>query len=118
MLGDRWSLLIVRDMMLGDAQSFAALQKNHEGIATNILTNRLRKLAAEGIVSMTPDPSDRRKRIYRLTAKGIALAPVLTELVLWAAAQERTGRPALVRQMRENRSEFLAGILRSWRTRP
>jgi len=52
-----------------------------------------------------------------LTAKGIGLAPVLTELVLWAAAHERTGRPALVRQMREDKAEFLAGVRRGWKQR-
>jgi DNA-binding HxlR family transcriptional regulator len=114
MIGDRWSLLIVRDMMLGDARSFAALQKNHEGIATNILADRLRKLVADDIISAAPDPSDRRKRIYRLTAKGIALAPALTELVLWAAAHEKTGRQALIREMQENKREFLARITRRW----
>jgi DNA-binding HxlR family transcriptional regulator len=114
MLGDRWSLLIVRDLMLTDANTFAALQKSHEGIATNILADRLRKLAAEGIIGMTPDPSDRRRRIYRLTAKGIALAPALTELVLWAAAHEETGRQALIREMRGNKREFLARITQRW----
>jgi DNA-binding HxlR family transcriptional regulator len=118
MLGDRWSLLIVRDMMLGDARSFAALQKSHEGIATNVLADRLRKLAAEDIISAAPDPSDRRKRIYRLTAKGIALAPVLTELVLWAAAHEETGRQALIREMRENKREFLSRTTRRWEKTP
>jgi DNA-binding HxlR family transcriptional regulator len=110
MIGDRWSLLIVRDMMLTGADTFAALLKSHEGIATNILADRLRRLAAEGIISATQDPSDRRKRVYRLTAKGNALAPALAELVLWAAAHEKTGRQALIREMRENKREFLARI--------
>jgi DNA-binding HxlR family transcriptional regulator len=114
MIGDRWSLLIVRDMMLGDARSFSALQESYEGIATNVLADRLRKLAAEDIISAAPDPSDRRKRIYRLTAKGIALAPALTELALWAAAHEETGRQALIREMRKNKREFLTRITRRW----
>src|SRR5277367_1517844 len=118
MLGDRWSLLIVRDMMLGDARSFAALQKSHEKIATNVLADRLRKLTAEDIISAAPDPSDRRKQIFRLTAKGIALAPVLTELVLWAAAHEETGRQALIREIRENKREFLTRIARRWEKAP
>ena len=117
-LGDRWSLLIVRDMMLGDARSFAALQKSHEKIATNVLADRLRKLTAEDIISAAPDPSDRRKQIFRLTAKGIALAPVLTELVLWAAAHEETGRQALIREIRENKREFLTRIARRWEKAP
>jgi DNA-binding HxlR family transcriptional regulator len=113
-LGDRWSLLIVRDMMLGGAKSFADLSKTHEGIATNILAARLKRLAAEDIVAVEPDPSDGRKRIYRLTEKGIALAPVMTEMVLWAAAHERTGRQALIRTMQTDKAGFLAGLRAQW----
>src|SRR5208337_1658735 len=69
-------------------------------IATNILADRLHKLVACGIIATQPDPSDGRKLIYSLTAKGIDLAPVLTEMVLWAAGHENTGNQALVRQMR------------------
>jgi len=117
MLGDRWSLLIVRDMMLNGARRYADFLNSHEAIATNILTDRLRKLAADGIITAKRDPSDGRSKIYLLTAKGIGLAPALTELVLWAAAHEQTGRPALVRQMREDKTEFLAGVLRGWKQR-
>ena len=117
MLGDRWSLLIVRDMMLNGARRYADFLNSHEAIATNILTDRLRKLAADGIIAAKRDPSDGRSSIYLLTAKGIGLAPVLTELVLWAAAHETTGRPALVRQMREDKKEFLAGVQRGWKQR-
>ena len=82
----------------------------YEGIATNILADRLRKLAAYGIITTEPDPSDGRKTIYRLTPKGIDLAPVLTEMVLWAAAHEETGNEALVRLMRKDKEGFLAGV--------
>ncbi len=90
MLGDRWSLLIVRDMMLRGFRTYKEFLECYEGIATNILADRLRKLIAYGIITAGPDPSDGRKLIYRLTAKGINLAPVLTEMVLWAAAQRKT----------------------------
>src|SRR5260370_31487986 len=86
-LGDRWSLLIIRDMMLRGARSYKEFLECDEGIATNILADRLRKLVAYGIITTEPDPSDGRKVIYLLTAKGIDLAPVLTEMVLWAAAR-------------------------------
>src|ERR1700689_2249429 len=102
MLGDRWSLLIIRDMMLAGARSYKQFMECYEGIATNILADRLRKLVAYGIVTTEPDPSDGRKVIYLLTAKGIDLAPVLTEMVLWAAGHEETGNQARVRQMRDD----------------
>jgi DNA-binding HxlR family transcriptional regulator len=113
-LGDRWSLLIIRDMMLRGARSYTEFLECDEGIATNILADRLRKLVAYGIITTEPDPSDGRKFIYLLTAKGIALAPVLTEMVLWAASHEETGNQALVRQMREGREAFLAAIRQRW----
>jgi DNA-binding HxlR family transcriptional regulator len=114
MLGDRWSLLIIRDMMLRGVHSYKQFMECYEGIATNILADRLRKLAVCGIITAEPDPADGRKLIYRLTQKGIDLAPVLTEMVLWAAAHEDTGNQALVRLMRKNKERFLADVKQQW----
>jgi DNA-binding HxlR family transcriptional regulator len=117
MLGDRWSLLIIRDMMLRGARTYKEFLECYEGIATNILADRLRKLAAYGVITAEPDPLDGRKLIYSLTAKGIGLAPVLTEMVLWAAAHEDTGNPALVRQMKEDKEKFLTAVRQRWAKR-
>ena len=114
MLGDRWSLLIIRDMMLRGLRTYKEFMECYEGIATNILADRLRRLTANGIVTAAPDPRDGRKLIYRLTAKGIDLAPVLTEMVLWAAAHEDTGNQALVQLMRADKKGFLAGVRERW----
>ena len=114
MLGDRWSLLIIRDMMLQGSRTYKEFLGCYEGIATNILADRLRKLQAYGIIVARPDPKDARKVIYSLTSKGIDLAPVLTEMVLWAAAHEDTGNQALVRQMKEDKEKFLAGVRQRW----
>jgi DNA-binding HxlR family transcriptional regulator len=114
MLGDRWSLLIIRDMMLRGASTYKELLDCYEGIATNILAERLRNLAANGIITARPDPDDGRKFIYRLTEKGTDLAPVLTEMVLWAAEHERTGNPELVRQMRADKKKFLDEVRQRW----
>jgi DNA-binding HxlR family transcriptional regulator len=113
-LGDRWSLLIIRDMMLRGFRTYKQFLESHERIATNILADRLRKLEAHGIISPERDPSDGRKLIYLLTHKGIDLAPVLTEMVLWAAAHEEVGNQALVEQMRKDKSRFLAAIRKRW----
>ena len=85
MLGDRWSLLILRDMMLRGASRYNQLLDCPERIATNVLADRLRKLIANGIVTTHQDSADRRRLIYRLTRKGIDLSPVLAVMVLWAA---------------------------------
>jgi DNA-binding HxlR family transcriptional regulator len=114
MLGDRWSLLIVRDMMLRGARTYREFLECYEGIATNILADRLRKLREYGIIAAKPHLKDARKITYSLTKKGIDLAPVLTEMVLWAAAHEDTGNQALVRQMRADKQKFLAGVRQRW----
>jgi DNA-binding HxlR family transcriptional regulator len=117
MLGDRWSLLILRDMMLRGFRSYKQFLESYEGIATNILADRLRRLEAYGIITTQLDPSDGRKLIYSLTAKGIDLAPVLTEMVLWAARHEKTENQALVQQMQNYKEQFLAAIRQRWAER-
>ncbi len=118
MLGDRWSLLIIRDMMLRGFRSYKEFMKCYEGIATNILADRLRRLIDYGIIEAEPDPRDGRKVNYVLTGKGMDLAPVLTEMVLWAAAHEETGNEQLVELMRKDKVKFMAGIRARWeRTR-
>jgi len=114
MLGDRWSLLIIRDMMLRGSKTYKEFLHSHEKIATNILADRLRRLIAYGIIAVQPDPADGRKQTYRLTRKGIDLAPVLTEMVLWAAAHEETGNQALVCLMKKDREKFLADVRQRW----
>jgi DNA-binding HxlR family transcriptional regulator len=79
-----------------------------------MLADRRRELVAYGIITTEPDPWDRRKVIYLLTQKGIDLAPVLTEMVLWASTHEETGNQALVQQMREDKKKFLAGVRQRW----
>jgi len=106
--------LIIRDMMLRGFRSYKEFLECYEGIATNILADRLRKLQAYGIIKAKPDPKDARKVTYSLTPKGIDLAPVLTEMVLWAAAHEDTGNQALIRQMRADKEKFLAGVRQRW----
>jgi DNA-binding HxlR family transcriptional regulator len=113
-LGDRWSLLIIRDMMLRGFCYYKDFLESYEGIATNILADRLRKLESDGIITAERDPADGRKLLYSLTAKGIDLAPVLTEMVLWAAGHEKTDNQALVRQMQKNKEQFLAAIRERW----
>jgi DNA-binding HxlR family transcriptional regulator len=113
-LGDRWSLLIIRDMMLRGFRTYKEFLGSYERIATNILADRLRKLETHGIIASERDPSDGRKLIYSLTAKGLDLAPVLTEMVLWAAAHEDTGNQALVRQMQSDKEQFIAVVRQRW----
>jgi DNA-binding HxlR family transcriptional regulator len=114
MLGDRWSLLILRDMILRGSETFNEFLHSDEKIATNILADRLRRLESYGIIGSKQDPTDGRKMIYVLTSKGIDLAPVLTEMVLWAARHEETSNQPLVRQMRTAKEQLLAEVRKRW----
>jgi DNA-binding HxlR family transcriptional regulator len=116
-LGDRWSLLIIRDMMLRRFRSYKEFLESYEGIATNILADRLQRLEAHGIITSEREPLDGRKLVYSLTPKGIDLAPVLTEMVLWAAGHEKTDNQALVREMKKDKRRFLAGVRQRWEER-
>jgi DNA-binding HxlR family transcriptional regulator len=116
MLGDRWSLLIVRDLMVRGYTTFKEFQESGEGIATNILADRLRKLRRMSIITAEPDPEDARKMKYRLTEKGIDLAPVLLEMLIWAARHENTGAPcSIAAEMANNREQVLTEVRRRWR---
>jgi DNA-binding HxlR family transcriptional regulator len=114
MLGDRWSLLIIRDMMVRGSRTFKEFLESDEGIATNILADRLKRLESHGILVAAVDPADGRKQIYTLTQKGIDLAPVLSEMVLWAARHEETGNQALVRTLRADRRGFETEVRERW----
>jgi DNA-binding HxlR family transcriptional regulator len=113
-LGDRWSLLIIRDVMLRGFHSYKEFLDSYEGIATNILADRLHKLETHGIITTEKDISDGRKVVYLLTEKGMDLAPVLTEMVLWAAAHEDTQNQALVREIQKDKQKFVGAIRERW----
>ena len=116
--GDRWSLLIIRDLMVRGFRTFKEFQQSGEGIASNILADRLRKLEKSGIINSEQGENDKRKVNYRLTRKGIDLAPVLLELLIWGARHEETGAPcAVIEQMAKHRGEILAEVRWRWRER-
>ena len=116
--GDRWSLLIIRDLMVRGYRTFKEFEESGEGIATNILADRLQKLEAAGIITAVVEQTDGRRVNYRLTRKGVDLAPVLLELLIWGARHEETGAPcALIAKMAKNRGKVLVEVRRRWRER-
>jgi DNA-binding HxlR family transcriptional regulator len=116
LLGDRWSLLIVRDLMVRGFHRFNDFLGSGEGIATNILADRLHRLEAAGIISSQAGRHDARTIHYRLTEKGIDLAPVLLELLIWGARHQKTGLPcAAIELMASRRREVLTEVRRRWR---
>lgn len=117
--GDRWSLLVVRDLMFKGMRTFKEFAAAGEGIATNILAERLARLESAGIIAGAADPVDARRVLYHLTEKGMGLAPVLVEMVIWAARFEDTDAPAeTVRAMRRDRAAFIDNLAKSAAVRP
>ena len=110
-LGDRWSLLIVRNLLFARTTGFNEIQRAGEGMATNILTDRLAKLIAAGVIEKRPDPADGRKWIYSLTEKGFDLAPILLELSRWGVKYQKGIAPDGVLEAYEaDRKKFLAAL--------
>lgn len=82
--GDKWSLLIIRDLMFGNKCTYNDFLKSAEGIATNILASRLKELEENGIVEKLAHPDSKAKNLYRLTSKGIDLLPIIMEIYIWS----------------------------------
>jgi len=108
--GDKWTLLVLRDLILFDRRHFHELAGMEEGIATNILADRLKRLESSGILRRERDPADRRKVIYRVTEKGIALVPTLYEISYWGARHDsETDAPAsFIKAFPKNRKAMIA----------
>jgi DNA-binding HxlR family transcriptional regulator len=119
-IGDNWSLLILRDLMFRGHSSYQAFLRSEEGIATNILADRLQKLEQNGLISKASDPADARKFIYALTAKGADLAPLLVEMTLFANRHApRIDMPKeVVADMMRNKSAFAARMIRACSPKP
>jgi len=97
-LGDRWSLVILRDLMFGDRRYFRELLNNsEEGIASNILADRLQRLVDNGLVSRAPDPTHKQKIRYSLTEPGIQLVPIMAHLGAWGRRHLPASRELAIR---------------------
>lgn len=83
-LGDRWSLIVIRDIMFGNRRHFRELlQHSEEGIASNILADRLKRLVKQGLLTKSADPSHKQKAVYSLTESAIELVPLLAHMGEW-----------------------------------
>lgn len=101
--------------MVRGYRTFKEFRDSGEGIATNILSDRLRKLEMDGIITAEAEQADARRVNYRLTEKGIDLAPVLLELLLWGGKHEETGAPPkAIAEIDQHRGEYLKEVRRRW----
>lgn len=106
--GDRWSLLLLRDIVFRGYRTYGEFLGSEEGFSTNILAARLDHLIAQDILQRQQDPADGRRAIYTLTEKGLDLIPVLFEIVLWSAKHDPKSEARRIPQLvelirRENR---------------
>jgi len=112
--GDKWSLLVVRDLMFRGKQTYGEFLDSGEGIATNVLADRLKCLESEGLIEKSRDPQNQRRFLYCLTEKGLDLAPVLLEMIRWSAKHDAdTGTPKQFIDMLENDREGLLSKVRA-----
>ncbi|MBV8728758.1 MAG: helix-turn-helix transcriptional regulator [Acidobacteriia bacterium] len=104
--------------MVRGYRSFKEFLQSGEGIASNMLADRLRKLEKAGIVTAEVEATDGRRVNYRLTDRGIDLAPVLLELLLWGARHQKTAAPCgVIEELAKNREAILADVRRRWEER-
>ncbi|MDQ7075499.1 MAG: helix-turn-helix domain-containing protein [Gammaproteobacteria bacterium] len=112
--GDRWSLLIIRDLLFMEKQYYGDFLNSTEKISTNILANRLEKLEVDGLITKKVDAKNRSKKIYRLTEKGLDLLPMLLEMIVWSAKYDKqTLAPKkFIEQIQTDRDDFMQEIRR------
>jgi DNA-binding HxlR family transcriptional regulator len=111
-LGDKWMLVIVKQMILDHSQTFKDFMASSEGIATNILSTKLKMLEEIGIVKKSKLPHNKKTNLYHLTESGLALIPVIGELILWSDGHLREIHPILqngegMQQLRKDKKTFL-----------
>jgi DNA-binding HxlR family transcriptional regulator len=111
--GDRWSLLIVRDLMLHKTRTYGDFAKSEEKIATNILANRLQVLEDNGIIVKLPYPDNKVKGLYQLSQKGVDLVPALIEIALWGGkyVSKTEGSSPFLKEVKKNKTKFLKNMM-------
>jgi DNA-binding HxlR family transcriptional regulator len=112
--GDKWSLLIVRDLMFAKECTYGDFLKSAEGIATNILASRLETLEENKIIERLKHPDSKAKVLYRLTRKGIDLLPIMVEINLWAEKYFTIpdDRKAMLKEVKKDRVGFIKAAIK------
>ena len=110
--GDKWSLLIIRDLMDARECTYGDFLKSPEGIATNILAARLQNLEENGLIEKLEHPDSKAKVLYKLTRKGIDLVPVMIEIGLWAEKYFSipADRKALLKEVKKDKAAFIKSM--------
>jgi len=119
-IGDKWMLVIVKQMLLEGKETFKHFTESDEAIATNILSTKLKLLEDIGIVSKNKLPDNKKTNIYLLTEKGLALTPIIVELANWSDHHLRDVHPSLmngeaIKLLRNDKSAFADMLKRNYR---
>lgn len=116
-LGDPWSLLIIRDIAFFDKRHFRELLQSDEGISSNILADRLKKMVDEGLLTKAPDPTHKQKVIYSLTEKSIDLIPALVEIGIWGVKHRpaAAGPTRLVEKIQQGGPAYIDHLMTNLR---
>lgn len=111
--GDKWSLLIVRDLMLHKTRTYGDFTRAEEKIATNILANRLQVLEEYGIIIKLPYPDNKVKGLYKLSKKGVDLIPAVIEIALWGNIHlsDADESSPFIKELKKNKIKFLKKIM-------
>lgn len=116
--GDKWSLLIIRDVMMKGKMSYSEFLKSEEKIATNILSSRLKLLEEEKILVKEVSPTNKSKFDYYLTQKGADLLPVLVEIAYWGGNYNESSHSSeLYQKVKKNKNDFLENASRELKKR-
>lgn len=119
-LGDKWMLVIVKQMLIENKETFKDFTESEEAIATNILSSRLKLLEELGIIIKTKRPNNKKTNLYLLTEKGLALTPALVELAIWSDAYLRDIHPTIVNGeamelLRKDKTAFASALQEEYR---
>ena len=120
-IGDKWSLLIIRDMMFADKKTYSDFSKSSEGIATNILSSRLLMLEQLGIINKGKLEGNKKTNIYSLTQKGQELLPIILEIAQWSDnnlnEHLKDGAKPFVNKFKSNKDDFIKNMYQYFATR-
>ena len=110
--GDKWSLLIIRDLMFAKQCTYGDFLKSAEGIATNILATRLQNLEENKFIEKLDHPDSKAKVLYKLTRKGIDLLPILIEIHLWAEKYFSipADKKAMLKEVKKDKAAFIKSV--------
>lgn len=117
--GDKWSLLIIRDLMFGNKCTYNDFLKSEEGIATNILASRLKGLEENGVIEKSAHPDSKAKNLYKLTTKGIDLLPIIMEIYIWSDKyyEMPAELKATIKEAKKDKDKFVKQVTKELKTK-